>query len=227
MNQQNDFAILFETPLNVDEAGVERGDEAIIGDQEIRLLLRENRIALAKGKTTLAEPPDDADQGMAYYDIPLFCVVHSHPECRFQWSRLIVDLTPTKGALIRDMVPREVQGDKPVELKTSIGIGLKFETVSKILSAEVNPEYSKSRTVYYPGIVSSGVNFTKGYWDFLALTSDYLHANRELRLLISAETHIPLKARFNLRAKIKFAGASGLIPLLGSSGEINKIYRLD
>jgi hypothetical protein len=231
MSMQNDFEILLDMPLDVDEAGVERGVErgveAIIGDQDIRLILRENRIALAKGKTILIQPPEDAEPGLAYHDVPLICVVHSHPECRFRWARLMIDLSPTKGAKIRDMAPREVRGDKPVELKTSVSAGFKFETAAKVLSAEVKPEYTNSRTVYYPEIVSAGPNFTRGYWDFLALTSDYLHANRELRLLVSAQSGVPVQARFNLRAKVKFAGAMGLIPLLARSGEVNETYRLD
>ena len=229
MSRENDFAILFDVPLDLDEAGIESGrsDEAIIGDETVRLMLRENRIALAKGKTNVVNPLAGVDPSLAYYDIPLVCVIHSHPECRFRSSRLMVDLSPTKGTLIRDMVPREIKGDKPVELKTSVGLGLKFNVVSDVLSAEVKPEFATSRTVYYPEIVSSGTNFTKGYWDFLALTSDYLHVNRELRLLISAPKEVPVQARFNLRAKVTFAGAMGLIPLLGYSGEINETYRLD
>ncbi len=226
MSEQNDFEPLFTASLDLDEAGLERGDEAIIGDQVIRLLLRENRIALAKGKSALVQPAG-ADPGVSYYDVPLICVVHSHPECRFRWSRLMIDLSPTKEARIRDMVPREVRGDKPVELKTTFGGGLKFEAVAKILSTDLTAEYSRSQTVYYPEIVSSGPGFTRGYWDFLALSSDYLHANRELRLLISAPADVHVKARFNLRAKVRFAGTTRLIPLLIRSGEINETYRLD
>jgi hypothetical protein len=227
MSPENNFEILFDVPLELDEAGVERGDKAIIGDEMIRLLLRENRIALAKGKTILVHLPEGSEPGMVYYNIPLVCVVHSHPECRFRWSRLAIDLSPTKGALIRDMVPREVRGDKPVELKTSIGVGMKFEIMPKVLSAEVTPAYTNSRTIYYPEIVSTGPGFTAGYWDFLALTSDYLHVNRELRLLISAQEGIPIQARFRLRAKVRFAGVAGLIPLLVRSGGIDETYRLD
>jgi len=167
-------------------------------DQDIRLILRENRIALAKGKSTLIQPPEDAEPGLAYYDVPLFCVVHSHPECWFRWARLMIDLSPTGGAIIRDMAPREIRGEKPVELKTSVSAGLKFETAAKVLSAEIKPEYTNSRTIYYPEIVSAGPNFTRGYWDFLALTSDYLHANRELRLLVSAPSGMPPQTRGSL-----------------------------
>lgn len=225
MNVPEDFETIFETSLDIDdEASLELSDDDIIGDKEIHLLLRGNRLALKKGKSSKVQ---GVDPNLAYYDIPLICVVHSDPRCRFRWSRLLVDLSPTNGALICDMFPREVQGDKPVELKTSIGIGLKFETVAKVLSAEVSPEYTTSRTVYRPRIVSSGSGFTKGYWDFLSLAAnDYLHVNRELRLLVSAPTGVGVRARFNLRAEVTFDGVAGMLPLLTRRGEINEIYTL-
>jgi len=221
-----EFHRLFEAPLDIDEAGLERRDEAIVGDKSLRLLMRENRIALAMGQSSRTPKTRNGEAGVAHYDIPLMCVVHSHPECRFRWSRLIVDLSPTREARIRDMAPREVRGDRPVELKTTVGLGLKFETVAKTLGAEVKPTYERSRTVYYPEIVSSGPGFAKGYWDFLALTSDYLHANRELRMLISAPAKAPVLARFSLRAKVKLKGMPGMIPLLARHGEIDETYRL-
>jgi hypothetical protein len=97
------------------------------------------------------------------------------PECRFRWSRLIVDLTPTRGAVIRDLEPKEVLGDRPVELMTTIGARLKFQTSLKVLQAEPKLEYATSRTIYYPEIVAVGDGTPKAYWDFLALGTDYLH----------------------------------------------------
>ena len=225
MNIPEDFETIFETSFDIDEeASLELSDEDIIVDKEIRFLLREYRLALAKGKLSEIQGTNPA---LAYYDVPLICVVHADNKCRIRWSRLLVDLSPTKGALICDMFPREVQGDKPIELKTRIGIGLKFETVAKALSAEVSPEYTTSRTVYSPRIVSSGSGFTKGYWDFLSLAAnDYLHVNRELRLLVSAPSGVAVRVRFNLRAEVTFDGVAGMLPLLTRSSEINEIYSL-
>jgi hypothetical protein len=107
-----------------------------------------------------------------------------------------------------------------------VGAGLKFEVIPAVLSPEITAEYSDKRTVYYPKIVSSGRGFNMGYWDFLALADDYLHANKELHLLISTPSSIPIRARFNLRAKVKFAGLAGAIPLLARSGDIDKLYDL-
>jgi hypothetical protein len=214
--------------LDLDEEGLadERGSgpaSEIVGDKDIRLMLRRNRIALAKGAVTRVAGAG----GVVGYDIPLTCAVHSDPDCRFRWSRLIVDLTATPGARIADMVPREVLDDQPVELTTTIGLGLKFNVASTVLGAELTPQYSQKRTVYYPQIVSSGTGFARGYWDFLALDDRYLHADRELRLLAEAPVDAPVSARFQLRAKVKLAGIAGLIPLLARSGAIEGVYRLD
>ncbi|MFI9836233.1 hypothetical protein ACIHFD_04320 [Nonomuraea sp. NPDC051941] len=221
-----DTIIEAEFDLDSDALGDERGTGQvmdILGDEDIRLALRRNRIALAKGPSTVVH----GDEGLAGYDVPLTCAVHSDPRCRFQWSRLMVDLTPTPQARISDMVPREVVDDRPVELTTTIGVGLKFHVVPNVLSADLTPQYSHKRTVYYPQIVSSGTGFTRGYWDFLALDKGYLHADRDLRLLVAAPAGEPVTARFQLRAKVRMAGVAGLLPLLARSGSIDGEHRLD
>src|SRR5262249_33429291 len=124
MTEASEFRPLFESRLQVDDAGVDRSDtevNAVVGDENIRLLMRENRIALAVSTPDLLE-----DTNASHADVPLIVTVHSHPECRFRWSRLIVDTSPTPGARIADLSPREVRGDKPIEVKTSIGVGFKF-----------------------------------------------------------------------------------------------------
>jgi hypothetical protein len=64
---------------------------------------------------------------------------------RFQWSRLLVDLTPTPRAVIADMAPREVTDDRPVEMQTTVGLGVKFNIVANVLGADLSPEYSRTR----------------------------------------------------------------------------------
>jgi len=226
MEAELTFEPLLETALELDEEGLDRRHEAIIGDRNIRFLLRENRIALQKGRTAVYPALGEEDQGTTYYVVPLICVVHSHPECRFEWSRLTIDLSPARGTRIRDMAPLEVR-DKPVEIKTSVGLGMKFEMMRRLLGAEVKMEYQHSRTCYYPDIVSSGIGFDVGYWDFLALTSDYLHSNRELYLLVQAPGGQRPLARFNLTAKVKLAGVLGSVPLLARKGAIDEVYKLD
>ncbi|MEV4018234.1 hypothetical protein AB0J35_47835, partial [Nonomuraea angiospora] len=99
--------------------------------------------------------------------------------------------------------------------------------VGCVLSADLTPQYSHKRTVYYPQIVSSGTGFARGYWDFLALDKGYLHADRDLRLLVAAPAGEPVTARFQLRAKVRMAGVAGLLPLLARSGSIDGEHRLD
>jgi hypothetical protein len=212
--------------LDEDALGDERGltqATDIIGDQDIRVALRNNRIALAKGRSTRVE----GEEGLVGYDVPLTCAVHSDPRCRFRWARLLIDLTPTAEARIADMVPREVVDDRPVELTTTIGVGLKFSVVPKVLTADLTPQISRKTTVYYPQIVSSGTGFTRGYWDFLALDRRYLHADRDLRLMVSAPAGLAVTARFQLRAKVQMSGLAGLIPLLARAGAIEGTHRLD
>lgn len=109
------------------------------------MLLRKNRIALARG--AVAAVPSGQDD-VAAYDVPLACVVHAHPHCSIQWSWLLIDLSPTEGARISDMAPREVADDHPVELTTTVGVGLKFEILAKTLSAELKPEVTaKARSI--------------------------------------------------------------------------------
>jgi hypothetical protein len=195
----------------------------IINDRDVRLLLRENRLALAKGT---AAPVLDQDGATAGYDIPLCCVVHAHPECRFQWARVLVDLRPTSDARIHDMSPREVVDDRPVELKTTVGVGLKFNVATSVLGGEIRPEYSSSRTVYFPEILSSGVGFDRGYWDFLTRGATPLHVDRELRILVAAPDQRPVIARFSLRARVRLAGVGGLVPLLARGASIEGTYQL-
>lgn len=214
-----------DTELDLDIEGLtqERGPEQarIIEDKDIRLLLRANRIALAKGETSRVD-----DDGRTGYDVPLTCVVHSDPRCRFQWSRLLLDVSPTPDATISDMVPREIIDDRPVELTTTVGLGLKFAVASNALNAEISPQLSQKRTVYYPRIVSSGTGFTRGYWDFLALDHNYLHADRELRVMIAVPEPRTIAVRFDLRARVKLAGIPGAIPLLARTGTIAQTHRL-
>jgi hypothetical protein len=233
MDAQDDFELLFETPLELDEEEVRvrsrdgGGNELmdIIADETVRLLLRENRLALAKGRSRPQLSLAGGNPDLTYYDIPLMCVAHPHPRCRFSWVRLIVDFSLTRGTVICDMSPREVKSKEPVELETKVGLDLKFE-ITEGVGAEFTPEWTKKRTVYYPKILSSGINFTQGYWDFIAQTDDYMHTNRELRLLVAALKGELVKAQFNLSAEVRLEGFLGQIPLLSRTPEINEIYKL-
>jgi hypothetical protein len=124
------------------------------------------------------------------------------------------------------MAPREVADTNPVELTTTVGVGLKFQILAKVLSAEVHPELARKSTVYFPQIVSSGPGFVRGYWDFLAAGGRYLHVDRELRLLFTAPADHPVRARFQLKARITVHGVAGAIPLLARGGSIDRLHEL-
>ncbi|HJZ80543.1 MAG TPA: hypothetical protein VKD91_09360 [Pyrinomonadaceae bacterium] len=231
MNEQNEFETLFETRLELDEEELERGvrdgdDIAPIAALEENLLWRENRLTLSRGACQQIPPPAGGGAGMAYYHAPLLCNVIAHPECRLEWARLVVDLSPTHGVIIRDLFPKEVPGDKPVEMATKIGIGLKFE-VLKATELEVTPEIERSRTVYFPKLVGAGTGTPKATWNFLALGGQYLHVDRELRLLISAPAGRDVVSRLNLRARIRINGIQGFVPLLARrTPEIDEVFTL-
>lgn len=218
---------LLDTELDLDEDDLtaERGEDAaeIVGDRDIRVLLRKNRIALARG--TVTNVPSHRD-GVAAYDVPLAVIVHAHPQCSIQWSRMLVDLSPTEGARISDMAPREVTDDHPVELTTTIGVGLKFEILAKALSAELRPEMTRKSTVYLPQIVSSGPGFTRGYWDFLSSGGRFPHVDRHLRLLATAPADRPLTARLKFQARVTVRGIARVIPLIAKGKSIDEIHTL-
>lgn len=109
---------------------------APVDEATIRLLRRETRIGLARGTVTPVEADDPATQ---VYDIPLMCVVQTHPECAVRWSRLVLDLSPTPGATIVDMAPALVEGTTPMEIETTLGADLGFDVVGSVLTAQATP----------------------------------------------------------------------------------------
>jgi hypothetical protein len=198
-----------------------RAGEIIIGDEVLKIL-QENRFGLAKGKTTKLSNCEGRESNKAHYVFPLTCVLHPHPECYFRWAQLEVDLTHTEGAIIRDLFPCEVQSDRPTELKSGIGVGLKFKLL-QAASVEPKLEYSTNRSVYYPKITSSGVNFRKASWSFLSKSGESIPASQELYLLISAPANVPVLATFDMKANVQFGdGFFGF--LLRREGAIKGSY---
>jgi hypothetical protein len=220
----DDRELLFDLPLAIDQIDIQRSDAAIVLDKRIALLMRENRIALARGKSALLQSV--RGHRPRILDVTLICTAHSHPECRFHWVRLVVDLKPTPGASIHDMAPREILGDKPVEISTKVGLDMKLEIASKIVITAGGPAFSRTSSVFVPRLLSSGINLSIGYWDFLALDGSYLHVDHDLRILIRTSDEMPIRARFNLQAHVSMAGIAGLIPLLGRGADVERVYTL-
>lgn len=228
MPAEAEFRPLFDTALEIDEADLQtmvRRGETVIDDQDIALLQHRNRVALALGPVRRLDEPT-APQAALYCDVPLLCVLHPSDGCVFRTARLTVDLRPTGGALVRDMSPRDVRGDEPMELTTTVTAGLKFSIVPSLVEVDARHEQTSTRSVYRPTIVASGRGFARAFWDFRAHPGDRLQPDRELRLLVEAPHDRPLLASFNLSASVTMGGAGRLIPLLRRRAEIDQTYQL-
>ena len=153
-------------------------------------------------------------------DVPLLFALQAHPECVYNWARMVVDLSSTQDAIIADMSPRDVS-DVPVEVETGIGLEVSLSVITKAVDIGAKPELSRKRTVFFPTVAATGTGFRKAYWDFYAKAGDYLHADNELHLLISAPSAVPVTATFTIRAKIRFRGLARLIPLLCRTGGLD------
>lgn len=228
MAGDEEFRLLFDEPLDIDEGRLSestRGD-AVLGDKDVPILKRPNRVALGLGAVD-KHGLLPGQEGLSCYDIPLRCVLHPAPGCHFTSARLVVDLNPEGGVpvvLVRDMTPREVKGGDPVEVTTTVSAHLTFDIVPHVLSADAGREQSTTRKVHYPVITTSGKGFHKAVWNFRSAPGQYLHAEREMRLLVSAPLGVKVSAGFNLVAQVSLDGLAGKIPLLRKREEIGKIY---
>jgi len=228
MRDDAGFQVLFETALEIDQeqlSEARRGGH-IVGDQDLALLQHQNRVALAVAKVVTRGHPDE-DTDLSCYEVPLRCVLHPAAGCRFREAKLVVDLRATQGALVRDMVPRDVRGDHPVEITTTVSTGLTFEILPAAAGVELRRERSATRKVYQPEILASGRGFTQAVWTFRSVPGEYLHSERDVSLLVSAPAAgTELNARFNLRAQVALDGAGAMVPLLRKRAELDEKYNL-
>jgi hypothetical protein len=220
----DEFTPLADLSFDIDQEEADRAVTEVIDDETLSLVRRDNRVALAHAPARVISAPDVAAERSAY-DVPLLFVVHAHPDCTFVWSRLIVDLTPTPDCIVSDMSPREVE-DLAVDVETTVGLGLSFSIAAKAVDVGAKPELAKKRTVYFPTVLTSGVGFRKAYWDFLPKAGDYLHTDKELRLLVDAPTETSVLADLTVRAKVRFRGLPRLIPLLARTSQMKARIRL-
>lgn len=134
MQTASGFEPLLDAALEIDEEGLlkrRRGGEAIIDDRDLSLLRHQNRIAIALGPVTVLDC-NSGEEDLRYRDISLLCVLHPAPRCHFRSATLAVDLRATEGALVRDMAPRDVRGEHPVELTTTVRMGLSYDIVPSV-----------------------------------------------------------------------------------------------
>ncbi|WP_030243855.1 MULTISPECIES: hypothetical protein [unclassified Streptomyces] len=218
------FTPLTELAFDVDEEETDRAATEVIDDATLRLLKRENRVAIARAPSRRVSAPGQAADRCGH-DVPLMFALHAHPECTFAWSRFLVDLSPTPDCVIADMAPREVE-DLPVEVETTVGLDLSFSVAASVVDLSGAPQVGRRRTVYHPMVLASGVGFRKAYWDFYPKAGDYLHSDKELRLLVDAPAGTPVHAAFTVRVKVRFRGLPRLIPLLARTSTTERTVRL-
>lgn len=200
-----------EPVLQIDER-IERGGP-IVADQEIRVLARANRLAIRCNPATRHGGPAP---GTEMLDFPLRCVAHAHPECRFRWVRVTLNLAETDGAYITDLSPRDEVNEHPVKVSTKYSGGLKFDIATLPVRPELSAERETEQDVYFPKISVSGIDFGYALWDFTAVGEEPLKVDRPLRLLAAvpaSSSQIPVQ--LTLRALVTARGAVGRIPLIG------------
>lgn len=200
-----------EPSLDIDQQ-TERGGP-LTADQEIRVLARANRLAIRCDAA--ARHRGDAP-GTDVIDFPLHCVAHAHPECRFRWVRVTLDLSGTAEASITDLSPRDEISEHPVKISTTYTGGLKFDIAMLPVHPELSAEHSTEQDVYFPKISVSGVDFGYAMWDFTAIGDEPLKVDRPLRLLATVPASAAeIPARIILRASVVARGLPGRIPLVG------------
>ena len=201
-----------EPVLEIDEH-TERSVGPVAADQEIRVLARASRLAL---RCDPAARHDGPVPGTRLLDFPLRCVAHAHPDCRFRWVRVTLNLSETAGAYVTDLSPRDEISEHPVKVSTSYSGGLKFDIAALPLHPELSAERETEQDVYFPKISVSGIDFGYAMWDFTAVGEEPLKVDRPLRLLAAvpaAAAAIPVQ--LTLRALVTARGAVGRIPLIG------------
>ena len=201
--------------LDIDAtAPLERGGTLTV-DHDIKVLARANRLALHRDRFS-RYPAGEDTRGMDIVDIPLYCVAHAHPDCRFRWVRITLDLGSNTDVVIQDMSPRDEVADHPVKITTTYHGGLSFTIASVPVAPEVWVEHSMERDVYFPTVTVSGAKLTHAIWDFTAIAGGPLHVNRDLRLLVGVPAALAeIEVRLTLRAAVVAAGFPGVIPLIG------------
>ena len=216
--------------LELDEGALIERAETLTVDRDISVLARANRLALFRDRTS-RHPASEGTGGMDTVDVPLHCVAHAHPDCRFRWVRITLDLARTAGAVIHDVSPRDEVAEHPVKITTTYHGGLNFNIAAIALTPEISADRSTERDVYFPAVTVSGPGLTHAIWDFTAIANAPLHVDRDLRLLAGVPADVTeIEVRLTLRASVTATGVTGVIPLIGRHNakiEIADILRTD
>jgi hypothetical protein len=204
VSQVTDEGQLWAEPaLDVDDSS-ER-ESAIVADEEVRVLARANRLAI-RCDPAVRHRGDGARDGarLDVLDFALRCVAHAHPDCRFRWVRVTLDLSGTAGVSITDLVPRDEVSEHPVTISATYHAGVTFDIAAIPLKPELSADRTIEQDVYYPKISVSGVGFGYAMWEFTAVGEEPLKVDRPLRLL----------------AAVPARGFPGRIPLVGRQTKV-------
>lgn len=209
----NEATLDFELELDTAERE-QRNTTAPLMDEQIRLLLRENRLGLWRGQLKRYM---DFQSGNTLFDLPLRCIAHTHPDCQFRWVRLTASFADANGVIITDIIPREAIDKNPVKITIKSSSGLSFETEQFKIGPHITAEKSQEYQTYFPELRTSGIGFTSAIWQFQALPNAVLHVDCDLHVratVPAAMTALP--AKFILRGRLAMNGVTGLIPVIGS-----------
>lgn len=213
--------IVFEVNLDLNiEALHELSGDDQVAYEEVRIWGRSNHLAIRRGALSKQE----IDYGRrAVWEVPLQCLVHPHPECRFRYLRLSVDFrqemdgADLRSVRIEDLSPQKVDGKDPVRIVTKRSGDLSFEFETIGMGGTASATMSQESQVYFPVVRGSKVIAGLAVWDFEPLPGAPLYVDRELRLLVSAPTAPPggLHAEFRVETGVRIEGLRGMVPLIG------------
>lgn len=204
----------FDFTMTVDESALEQRSEgeALIVDEQIRMLAHENRLVLRRDKTE--RTPVDVETSALY--MLLRCIAHPHPECRFQWVRISMDFSNNLNVKVREMFPERIDGTEPVKVSVKRSASLALEYGTYKLGPGVGIERSIEQSIYYPGTIGSGIKTSSAVWDFQAQGEAPLYVDRDLHLVLTQPITLEnVRTKVTLRARVVAKGISGLIPIVG------------
>lgn len=220
-----DAELLFDAELEPDRESIERATRDVVGEQRIKVIGRENRVRLYKQEPVQINSyvsPGIREADTDYFSISFRCTLHPHPECRFQYARVAIDMSEhSPGVIVRDLFPREVVAPLAIEKNLKLTAALEYG----FLKVAVDRSTKFSQEIYYPKLYSFGRDSQTAYWDFRAIGDDVIRSDGLLFMLLSAPSNSSVHARITVAASVR-TGASLIIPLAIRKGQIEETYRL-
>lgn len=201
----------FELEPNDEEYRV-RGFSGI--DEDLRMLGKyANRLAI-HGLEIKSQRYEATKETLT--DISFLFIAQPHPECSFEWIRLLVNLDQWPGCEIKDLLPRTEKGDQPVKYTVSNEMGFSIEATSIKLGPKYTRKQETEHTIYFEKIIASGKGSVKALWDFYQQPHTRLNLENLVKVKATHAEIVPLATPgFLVEAKLRINGWKGLIPLVG------------